>query len=47
MSFEEFQNGGHDGHLGYWNKTILAILDLHVARCLTRLTGVGSIEHMA
>ena len=27
MSFEEFQNGGH---LGYWNWTILAILNLYV-----------------
>ena len=31
MSFEEFQYGRHGGHLGYWNKTILAILNLHVA----------------
>ena len=27
MSFEEFQGGGH---LGYWNRTILAILNLCV-----------------
>ena len=31
MSFEEFQDGHQGGHLGYWNKTILAILNLHVA----------------
>ena len=31
MSFEEFQEG-HDGnHPGYRNRTILAILNLHVA----------------
>ena len=28
MSFEEFQDGGH---LGYLNRMILAILNLHVA----------------
>ena len=27
MSFEDFQDGSH---LGYWNRTILAILNLHV-----------------
>ena len=31
MSFEEFQDGRSGGHLGYWNWTILAILNLHVA----------------
>ena len=31
MSFEEFQDGRHGGHLGYRNKTILAILNLYVA----------------
>ena len=30
MSFEEFQDGRHRGHLGYWNRTILAILNLCV-----------------
>ena len=30
MSFKDFQNGRHGGHLGYWNGTILAILNLHV-----------------
>ena len=30
MSFEEFQDGHHEGHLGYWNGTILAILKLYV-----------------
>ena len=28
-SFEEFQDGHHDGHLGYQNGTILAILNLY------------------
>ena len=27
MSFEEFQDGCHGGHLGYWKRTILAILN--------------------
>ena len=27
MLFEEFQDGHHGGHLGYWNGTILAILN--------------------
>ena len=31
MSFEEFQDGHHGGHLGYRNRMILAILTLHVA----------------
>ena len=31
MSFEEFQDGHHGGHLGYPNRTILAILNLCVA----------------
>ena len=30
MSFEEFQDG-YDGHLGYQNGTMLAILNLHVS----------------
>ena len=30
MSFEEFHDGHHGGHLGYWNETILAILNLCV-----------------
>ena len=31
MSFEGFQDGHHGSHLGYWNRTILAILNLYVA----------------
>ena len=31
MSFEEFQNGHRGGHLGYWNGTILAFLNLCVS----------------
>ena len=30
ISFEEFQDGHHGGHLGYQNGTILAILNLCV-----------------
>ena len=30
MSFEEFQDGRHGGQYGYWNGTILAILNLCV-----------------
>ena len=30
MSFEEFQDGLRVGHLGYWNRTLLAILNLSV-----------------
>ena len=29
MSFGEFQDGIHGGHLGYGNRTILAILSLY------------------
>ena len=28
MSFEEFEDGPYGGHRGYWNGTILAILNL-------------------
>ena len=31
MSFEEFQDGHHGGHLGNRNGTILEILNLYVA----------------
>ena len=31
MSFEDFQDGHHGSQLGYQNKTVLAILNLHVA----------------
>ena len=31
MWFENFQDGWHGGHLGYQNRTILAILNLHAA----------------
>ena len=31
MWFEDFQDGHSGGHLGYWNKMILAILNLYVA----------------
>ena len=30
MLFQDFQDGHHDGHLGYWNGTNLAILNHHV-----------------
>ena len=30
MSFEKFQDGGRGGHLGHWNRTILAILNPYV-----------------
>ena len=30
MSFEEFQDSCHGSHLGYRNRTILAILNLYV-----------------
>ena len=30
MLFQDFQAGHHDGHFGYWNRTNLAILKLHV-----------------
>ena len=41
ISFEDFQDGRHGGHLGYWNEMILAILNLHVAQCLP--SSFGSI----
>ena len=32
MSFEDFQNGRHGGHLGYRNEMILPFLNFHVAQ---------------
>ena len=42
MSFEEFQDGHHGGHLGYLNGRILAILNL----CVTVMLPIkfGSIQ---
>ena len=34
MSYEEFQDGRHGGHLVYRNETILAILIFHVSTML-------------
>ena len=34
MLFEEFQDGHHSGHLGYRNRTILSVLNVHVNQCL-------------
>ena len=34
MSFEEFRDGSHGGHLGHCNQKILAILNLYVASML-------------
>ena len=31
MLFEDFPDSRHGSHLGYWNRMILAILNLHVA----------------
>ena len=31
MRFEDFQDGCHGGHLGYQNRTILTVLNLHAA----------------
>ena len=44
MSFEEFQDGHHGGHLAYQNETILAILNL----CVTVMPPIkfGSIRLM-
>ena len=36
MSFEEFQDGRHDGHFGYLNGRILAILNLCVTVVLVQ-----------
>ena len=39
----DFQDGCHDGHLGYPTGTILAIFDLQVPQCLLRsLESIGS-----
>ena len=34
MSFKNFQEGCCGGHLGDWNRRILAILNLHIATML-------------
>ena len=51
MSFEEFQDGHHGGHLGYQNGKILAILNLHVATMPTKFQlnptyGSGDVENV-
>ena len=50
MSFEEFQNGRHGGHLRYQNGTILAILNLHVASTKFQLNLIygsgGDVENV-
>ena len=49
MSFEEFQDGRRGGHLGHWNGTILAILNLCVTVMppikfqLNRTWGLGDV----
>ena len=42
MSFQDFQDGHHGGHPGYWNETNLAIFNLQVTQCLQ--TSFGSIR---
>ena len=42
LSFEEFQDGHHGGHLGYRNGTILAIQNLCVTVMLP--SSFGSIQ---
>ena len=42
MSFEDFQDGHLEGHLRCQNRTILANLNLYVARCLP--SSLGSIR---
>ena len=44
MSFEEFQDGGHGGHFGYLNGTILAFLNPYVLQWLP--SSFGSIQLM-
>ena len=51
MSFEEFQDGHHGGHLGYPKGMILAILNLHVATMapkfqLSPTYGSGDVENV-
>ena len=38
MWFEDFPDGCHGVHLGYWNATILAILNLHVGPMLLTMS---------
>ena len=41
MSFEDFKDGRHDGHLEYGNERILAIRNLHVAPMLPTKFGLN------
>ena len=45
-SFEEYKDGCHGGHLGYWKGRILAILNLHVAMILSTKFRFISVQHM-
>ena len=45
MSFKDFQAGHHGGHLGFWNGTNLAILNLHVTQIPTNKFGLNPTYH--
>ena len=46
MSFQDFQDGHHSGHLGYWKGTNLAILNLQVTQCLLAQSDLPSGANM-
>ena len=45
-SFEEYKDGYHGGHLGYWKGRILAIFNLHVAMIPSTKFLFISVQHM-
>ena len=45
MSFQDFQDGHHCGHLGYWNRTNLAILNCHVTQMPPTKFGLNLTYH--
>ena len=46
MSFEDFQDGHQDGHLGYQNRKLLAILILQVALMTPIKFRLNQIYHL-
>ena len=46
MLFDDFQDGCHDGHLGYQDRSIFAILNLHAALMLSTKVRLNSTDQL-
>ena len=45
LSIQDFKDGNHGGHLGYWNRPNFAILNLHVTLISPTKFGHNSTYH--